>query len=76
MQRRTTVLALLMALVLLGTTATVAPALSEWWTPAGASCPSFDSEEACLAYCRQAPDTRCGGSASCTWRTGDQRPEC
>jgi hypothetical protein len=53
----------------------VAHALSDWWTPNGKSCPTFDSEEACKSYC-QADPSRCGGEVQCAWKTGDTRPEC
>jgi hypothetical protein len=68
----TRLVTVLMAIAM-GTPAALA--LSEWWTPPNATCPTFDSEEACEAYCR-ADDKRCGGEAECTWRTGEKRPEC
>jgi hypothetical protein len=67
---------LVIALLLVTATPILTHALSEWWTPANASCPSFDSEQACEAYCAVDPQNRCGGSTDCTWRTGAQRPEC
>lgn len=64
-------------LVALGLAASVhvAHALSEWWTPSGASCPTFDSENACESYC-QSNQQLCGGSTQCSWKTGTQRPMC
>ena len=53
----------------------VASALSEWWTPEGKNCPTFDSEESCKNYCRSNQDL-CGGQVECGWHTGDQRPMC
>jgi hypothetical protein len=50
-------------------------ALSEWWTPKNATCPTFTDEDACEAWCRSNPD-RCGGEAECRFRTGDQKPMC
>jgi hypothetical protein len=66
-----------MLLVAIGLAAGVqaARAVTVWWTPASSSCPTFDSEEDCEAYCREAPQ-RCGGSTDCTWKTGEKRPEC
>ena len=53
----------------------VAHALSEWWTPPNASCPTFDSEESCEDFCRQ-NTARCGGALQCVWKTGEKRPQC
>lgn len=52
-----------------------AHALSEWWTPSNTRCPTFDTADACQAYCGPDP-SRCGGSDQCTFRTGTSRPEC
>jgi hypothetical protein len=54
-----------------------ARAISEWWTPAGAKCPVFDSKEACMKWCA-ADQSRCGGQAECEFRTGPQetKPDC
>jgi hypothetical protein len=65
---------MLVVCVMVGSAAT-ANALSEWWTPAGARCPLFDSSDACQAYC-SADSSRCGGSSECTFRTGPTRPMC
>jgi hypothetical protein len=71
---RTSVKAGLVAATLMAA-APLAHALSEWWTPPNASCPTFDSEDSCESFCRTNPD-RCGGQSECTWKTGDQRPQC
>jgi hypothetical protein len=63
------------ALIALGMVGGTAYALSEWWTPKNATCPTFDSEDACKDYCRSDP-TRCGGEVACTWRTGTKKPQC
>jgi hypothetical protein len=66
---------LLLLAVTLAAAPRVALALSEWWTPPDLDCPTFDSEQACQAYCRADPK-HCGGAAECTSRTGEKRPEC
>jgi len=53
----------------------IAKALAEWWTPASGQCPTFDSADACQAWCGAEP-SRCGGSTECTFRTGTARPQC
>ena len=70
---RNVLLAMVMTLAMSGTAAVYA--MSEWWAPNGKSCPTFDSEDACKAYCRQ-DQSRCGGEVQCSWKTGDQRPSC
>jgi hypothetical protein len=52
-------------------------ALSEWWAPSNASCPTFDSEDTCEAWCA-ADQKRCGGQAVCVVKIGPQesRPDC
>jgi len=55
--------------------ATPASALSQWWTPEGIQCPTFDSEDACEQFCAR-DQKLCGGSTQCGSATGDARPVC
>jgi hypothetical protein len=50
-------------------------ALSQWWTPTGIQCPTFDSEDACEQFCAR-DQKLCGGSTQCAFATGSERPMC
>ncbi len=51
-------------------------AMSQWWVPSGKSCPVFNDENSCEAYCRE-DSTRCGGSQQCVSKIGEgPPPEC
>jgi hypothetical protein len=47
----------------------------QWWTPAQKDCPTFDSEQQCVAFCTQ-NKARCGDSTACASHTGPERPPC
>lgn len=52
-----------------------AHAMSEWWTPVGRQCPTFDTEQSCENFCANNQNA-CGGSDQCEFRVGPQTPEC
>lgn len=68
---KTMILGVALAMV----SAPAAHALSEWWTPDGKSCPTFDTEESCETWCASNQEP-CGGATQCTFQTGPKRPEC
>jgi hypothetical protein len=66
-----------MVVVAVGFGVRVAEALSEWWSPVGRPCPTFDTEEACESAC-QADQKLCGGATQCEWHSDPQgdKPMC
>lgn len=67
----------LVAGLVLASVASAAPvlAMSQWWTPEGIQCPTFDSENACEEFCAR-DQKLCGGSTQCGSATGTTRPVC
>ena len=47
----------------------------EWWSPQTRKCPTFDTKEACIAWCDE-NRTHCRWVKSCHLHTGDDRPSC
>lgn len=73
MWNRVTMVVLALGLVL---GARGAFAMSQWWAPTGASCPAFDTEASCEAWCA-GDDKRCQGTGQCQAKVGEgEPPEC
>lgn len=69
---------LMMAALVLGVVAGApgAHGMSQWWAPKGASCPVFDDEASCKAWCA-ADAKRCEGTGQCQSKVGEGAPpEC
>ena len=47
----------------------------QWWTPKQKDCPTFDTQDECVAFCTANPDS-CDGDLRCVSRSGPDRSHC